>query len=290
MLATLSVLVFLQARPVETLFVQTYPIPQDVAVFERSKDQSRAVVLLHGIRPHVFNESAIAKASLHDWQRNSSVLVQTLAKDSDVYAFAYGQTVPVDDIARVPDLATNLRRLKQMGYRELILIGHSAGGLIARQFVEDYPEVGVTKVIQVCSPNGGSSWSKIKIGVRPSQQLFQDSLSKEARQLCLKCRCDKQVPRDVQFVCVVGNGGALGDGVVLCNCQWTEDLQNQGIPAVPLFTTHFWVMRSRSGAEKLAQLVREDQPRFDEFQRQQTKKLLFGVLDHAAEKSRADDR
>jgi hypothetical protein len=289
MLSILCVLAFLQVKPVETQFMQSYPLPCDAAIFERSKDQTRAVVLLHGLRAHLFSEGSVATPSFHDWQRNPSQLVQMLAKDADVYAFAYGQNVPVNEIARTPELAANLRRLKWMGYRELVLIGHSAGGLIARQFVEDYPEVGVTKVIQVCTPNGGSSWSKLRFGVRPSQEAFLDSLSKAARQQCLKCRSDKKIPSDVQFVCVVANGGAIGDGVVSCHCQWTEELQIQGIPAVPLFTTHFWAMRSKTCAEKLAQLTREDQPRLDETQRLRTQKLLFGSADQALEKARTEE-
>ena len=50
------------------------------------------------------------------------------------------------------------------------LVGYSAGALIARYFVEDSPDYGVTKVIQVCAPNGGSGWGKLTAGVRQSQE------------------------------------------------------------------------------------------------------------------------
>jgi hypothetical protein len=49
-------------------------------------------------------------------------------------------------------------------------------------------------------------------------------------------------------------------------------------------------MRSRSGAEKLAQLVREPQPRVDEMHLSMLKKTLFGTADPAPEKAPAGGR
>src|SRR5438132_502338 len=117
--------------------------------------------------------------------------------------------------------------VRQLGYQELILVGHSAGGLIVRQIVEDHADAGVTKVIQVSAPNGGSDLGK------DIQQPFISSLAKQERQACLLKRADKKIPASVEFVCVVS--GTLGsDLLVLCNCQWTIDLQQQGIPAFAL--------------------------------------------------------
>ena len=160
-------------------------------------------------------------------------------------------------------LAANVNRLRAMGYREIVMIGHSAGALIARYFVEDNPGGGgVTKVIQVSPPNGGSSWGKRTGTVRQSQEIFLTSLTKESRQAALQQRMDKVIPPEVQFVCVVGTVGTVGDGVVRADSQWTADLQRQGIPAIRLQTTHVTAMRSKTVALNLAALVKEPQPRW----------------------------
>src|SRR5262245_34318114 len=139
---------------VDTKLVEVAPVPKKEAAWERSPGMKTAVLLIHGLRPHV-RKDTVGKAGFQDWQRPKSLLVKTLAKDADVYAFAYGQNVSVEHIAGAAELRAGITRLKKLGYHEIVLIGHSAGGVVVRQFVEDYPEAGVTKVIQVCSPNGG---------------------------------------------------------------------------------------------------------------------------------------
>ncbi|MCS6850800.1 MAG: hypothetical protein NZ700_06485 [Gemmataceae bacterium] len=99
--------------------------------------------------------------------------------------------------------------------------------------------------------------------MEPSQLSFLESLTKEGREQSVKERAGKNVPSHVEFVCVVGNGAGVGDGVVHCRSQWTEDLQRQGIPAVALSVSHFMAMRSTQGAALLAALVRDKQPRWD---------------------------
>jgi pimeloyl-ACP methyl ester carboxylesterase len=278
MTSTLTVWGLLLATPgaVDTQFVQVHPEPIDGLGWRRSVGQWRAVVLLHGLQPHPFDDSKVAQSALRDWQKPGSTLVTALTHHADVFAFAYGQNVALEEIAAEPALRIGIARLRKLGYQEVVLIGHSAGGLVARQFVEDHPTAGVTKVIQVCSPNGGSSWSKLAIGVRHSQEAFMRSLTKEGRQMCLKQRSGKRIPADVEFVCVVGMGAGFGDGVVSCQCQWTEDLQAQGIPAVPLGTTHFRAMRSPECAEKLAELVREPQRRWDAARVSGVRRQLLG--------------
>lgn len=252
-----------EAPPIETKFVQVAPAPQEPAAVERSAGQARAVVLLHGFRAHPFQTARVARAEFHDWQRAGSTLVQALAKDSDVFAFAYGQVASVDRLAGCDGLAGAVRRLREAGYSDIVLVGHSAGGVIARHFVEDRPDAGVTKVLQVCAPNGGCSLGTATLGVSAEQEQFVRSLSKEAREACCKERADKKAPEGVEFVCVVGTGTVVGDGVVSCRCQWPDDLQKQGVPAVPLDALHFQALRSRAGAEKVAELVRNKQPRWD---------------------------
>ena len=70
-------------------------------------------------------------------------------------------------------------------------------------------------MIQVSPPNGGSSWGKRTGSVRQSQEVFLTSLTKESRQAADSASgADKSIPPDVQFVCVVGAIGTVGDGVV----------------------------------------------------------------------------
>ena len=116
------------------------------------------------------------------------------------------------------------------------------------------------------------------------QEDFLGSLARAHRQDQLEERRDKKIPADVEFVCLVGQmvlgfevegswelgrsqvklaaaTDARGDGVVGCDGQWTEDLQAQGIPAVPLEIDHVLVLRRRVGVEKIADLVRTQQAR-----------------------------
>lgn len=267
--------VLVGALPTETKFVQVMPPAKEAAEFKRSAGEARAIVLIQGLAIHPFSNKNVPKAVFRDWQKMDSVLVKALAEEGDVFAFAYGQNVAVEEIAALPCLGENVSRLKKLGYRDIVLVGHSAGGLIARHFVEDYPEAGVTKVIQICTPNGGSSLGNLKSAVRESQEVFVESLSKKSRELCLKKRSDKAVPKQVEFVCLVGNGAKTGDGIVSCRCQWTEDLQKQGIPALAFSTDHFAMVRSKEGAQKIADLVREPYPRWDANEVADARKRIF---------------
>lgn len=262
------------AGEVKTDFLQVSPIPKKGGI-ERSAGQDRAVVLIHGLRAHPFSTKNVTVPGFQDWQQADSTLVKALAKEADVFSFAYGQDVVVDAIPKVAGLQGAVCGLRDAGYSHIVLVGHSAGGLIARHFVEDNPKAGVTKVIQVCTPNGGSSWGKMTIGVRESQEVFLTSLTKDARMICLKERKDKRIPEQVQFVCLVGIGAGPGDGFVLTSCQWTEDLQEQGIPVALVDCTHFLAMRGTDGIHKVVELVRTDQVRWDTTKVSDQKKKLF---------------
>src|SRR5205085_3128590 len=138
----------------------------------------------------------------------------------------------------------------------------SAGSLVARYYVENLGgECGVSKVIQVCPPNGGTAWGKFTAGVRHSQEPFLASLTKESRQAVMRERTDRPIPANVEFVCVASAFFRQGDGLVRCDCQWTKDLQRQGVPVVLLNIPHVTAMRSKPVAQRLAELVREPQPR-----------------------------
>jgi pimeloyl-ACP methyl ester carboxylesterase len=266
-------LVAVPPRP-ELHFLQVAPVQREADKWERSPKQERAVVLIHGLRLF-FKKEAVLHPEFRDWQEANSPLVKRLGQDSDVYSFAYAQSIAADEIGETPEFGENIQRLKKLGYKEIVVLGYSAGGLIARRYVEDFPDGGVTKVVQICTPNGGSGWAKIK-AVRAAQLEFLDSLTKENRLKLLRERVNKVIPEKVQFVCVVGTGVVLGDGFVSCKSQWTEELQEQGIPALAVSDTHRHIMHSKKSIDVLAELVREPQPRWDAKHVAKARKEILG--------------
>lgn len=261
-------------HPVETRFVQVAPVIRGHAPFVRGTDQLRAVVLLHGVYMHPFKKDGIAGPVLREWQKPGSVLVARLAHEADVFSFAYAQTTPADEVADAPVLAAGICQLREMGYEQVVLVGYSAGGVIARDFVENRPGAGVTKVVQVCAPNTGSGWANFLV-VRPSQADFLASLTKNGRRRTLRDRSDRRIPSNVQFACVVGTAAVKGDGFVLVQSQWSGDLQRQGVPAYPIALNHWQIPRVPKGAELIAEVVATPQLRWDANQVARAQKLLF---------------
>jgi pimeloyl-ACP methyl ester carboxylesterase len=242
----------------------------------RSKDQTRAVVLIHGLSLlPILKDKNNGKLALRTWQQTDSVLVKQLAPHADVYGFAYTQSTAVEKIHEGARLAEHVAALKKDGYKEIVLVGHSAGGLVARHFVEDHPDVGVTKVIQVCAPNGGSGLAAIK-AAKEAQIAYLSSLSRTARAMTMEKRKDVRIPEGVEFACVVGSLRLGSDGVVPYSSQWSEDLQKQGVPAHVLKTAHWDAVKTARGAEFVTKLVREAQPRWKAEQVSEAKKKIFG--------------
>lgn len=266
---------------VPTIFVKVGPTSTPT---ERSPGQPRAVVLIHGLSLHPLKQDKAIQARLRPWQQSDSALVRRLAQDSDVYALAYGQSASIDHIASSPRLLDHVRSLRKAGYTDVVLVGHSAGGLLARQLVEDNPRLGVTRVIQVCAPNAGSSWAGLKTA-RAAQIPFLACLTRTGRTEALQTRAERRIPQDVAFACVVGScttisaktpALARGDGVVCCRSQWSADLQVQGIPAYPLRVTHWEAMTSARGIDLLSRLVVKPQPRWKDTRVVETRKNLLG--------------
>jgi pimeloyl-ACP methyl ester carboxylesterase len=257
---SLCLLLLLPADPaVKAIFVKAGPNP---FVVGRSPGQTRAVVLIHGLGLHPFLKDKVMQAKPRSWQLPTSPLVHSLAKSADVYVFAYSQTVPVEKVADESGLARSIGQLRKDGYTHVTLIGHSAGGLIARHLVEDHPTCGVTRLIQVNTPNAGSSWATLRL-TREVQTAFFTSLSVAAREKVLSARQEKTLPREVEVGCVVGSLRLGGDGVVSCRSQWTEDLQKQGVPAFLLRGGHRDGVATTPGVELLTKLATEPLPRWD---------------------------
>jgi pimeloyl-ACP methyl ester carboxylesterase len=259
---------------VDSRFIQVHPLPPDEISLIRSSGQTRAVILIHGLQIHPVSSLEVLKANFRSWQKAHSQFVEALALETDVYAFAYSENVPLERIVSESLLNVKISKLKDLGYAQIVLIGHSAGGLIARELVEDYPGCGVTKVIQICAPNAGTSVANMESSVRRIQRPFLHCLTKEGRAVCLQERADKRIPPSVQFVCVIADGFGSGDFLVSSASQWPRDLQDQGIPAVALHTNHFAIMHSKTQAQKIAEIVREDMPRWNESQVASMKKSL----------------
>jgi pimeloyl-ACP methyl ester carboxylesterase len=242
------------AQEAPTQFTEVVPPVPVGQPLIRSPEQTRAVVVIQGYTVHL-TKKGDSSIVWHSYQHADSPLVKLLSQEADVFALAYGETLPVSDYADLPSLRQDIQSVRELGYREIVLIGVSAGGLIARQFVEDLPDSGVTKVIQVDTPNFGTKWAVGK-------DVFRHSLTKKARQEFLQERRDKRIPDSVQFVCVVGTGLVKSDGLVSIGSQWPEDLQKQGIPARTLHTTHLKASRSQAGVQLIAELVQESLPRW----------------------------
>ena len=239
---------------IETIFERV--APADAAT--RTRSGTRAVVLIHGLRAHPFSARNTRTAFLHDWQRADSTMVAELAPHADVYSFAYGQNGSISDVARSPGFASSIAALSDAGYTEVVLLGHSSGAVISREFVEEFPDAGVTKVVQVSPPNAGSYLIHVTPDFHGTQNAFLSSILPDGR----VTPADRKIPDAVEMVVVIGDGFGIGDLAVRDEFQWPPDLQAQGIPALQLRTTHFTAMRSRRIVRQLVKLVTEPQPRW----------------------------
>ena len=162
----------------------------DLASFKRKKD--KAVVLVHGLLARPLHPDRAEKPDPHGWQKADGALVKLLADEFDVFGVSYAQTVAMDLVPLSKGLRDGVAALKAAGYKEIALVGHSAGGVIARRFVECHPEAGVTKVVAVAAPFNGSIWAHLPGFVIPKPQVpFIGSMTPGVRKEWLaKCGCE----------------------------------------------------------------------------------------------------
>ena len=217
------------------------------------------------------------QAITREWQENGSQMVKALAKKgADVFAFAYGQNAAFGKIVGDKGLHGSIQILKKMGYSDIVLVGHSAGGLIARQFVEDNPDAGVTKVVQVCTPNAGSELTKIPFGIPRVQRLFADSISPQRREIDLRARKDKKIPKTIEFACIVATfKGFNGDGIVSLESQWPTDLQTQGIPVAFVTADHLRVVSLSEPTLRISEVTIEPQLRWSKSEVKEAKNRIL---------------
>lgn len=230
--------------------------------------KGRAVVLVPGLTLHPLRPARATVATRRPWQEPTSALVKALAPEGDVFAFGYAQTASVDDIATGPGLRDAVARLRKAGYKEIVLVGHSAGGVIARLFAEQ--NAGATKVVAVAAPFAGAEAAALNVGYGKVQAPFVRSLAPDAR------RVAPPAAAEVPLVCVVCRLKLLAsDGVVAARSQWPDDLQRAGAPAVLAPVNHFDVMDHAPTARIIAELTREKLARWDRAETERARKVLF---------------
>jgi pimeloyl-ACP methyl ester carboxylesterase len=239
-------------------------------------EKSRAVVLIHGLFVHPIRQEKASRPWKRDWQEPKSELVKTLARDFDVFAFAYAQTVALDEVATSAGMRDAIARLRKAGYKEIVLVGHSAGGVIARQFVENYPDAGATKVLAVAAPFAGVELANVKVGYPKAQAPFIQSLSPSARADVAKAS-KNPLSKDVPFACVVCKPLKIveTDFLVSTHSQWPDDLQQCGVRAVHSSANHFTVMKDAAAAKTIAELAREKLARWSPEETEKVRKALF---------------
>ena len=233
-------------------------------------------MLINGLFVHPVRPARATRPWRREWQEPRSDLVKALAKEFDVFAFGYAQTVSVDEVAHAPGLRDAVLRLRKGGYKEVVLVGHSAGGVIARLFVESYPDAGVTKVIAVAAPFAGAEAATVKLGYPRVQAPFVQSLAPEVRTEIAKAN-KNPLGKDVEMACVVCKLKRVEtDGLVYIRSQWTDDLQRCGVPAAFAPVSHFDAMLNPISIKTICDLAREKLTRWSPDEAEKARKVLFG--------------
>lgn len=286
---SLPLVVSLFAAPAAALPTDVWQVAPDTAGrpiwVQTAGRKERAAVLIPGLKIHPLRPGRVARPELHDWQEPRSELVKALAREFDVFAFGYAQTAAVDVVAHAPGLREIVGQLRKAGYDEVVLIGHSAGGIVARQFAESYPDSGVTRVVQVAAPNVGSDLAAFfKTGYPKSQASFVQSLAPAARAEAVRRGRSLFSPR-IEMVCVVCKlRGIDGDGLVHLTSQWPDDLQQQGIPAAVAPVSHFDVMKAAASVRLITDLARASLTRWSPEQVGTARRVLFKDPDEKLKK------
>jgi pimeloyl-ACP methyl ester carboxylesterase len=280
MLATLAVVMQLGFAPFIDIPLEFWGVAPSVSMkqlpaLERKRD--RAVVLIHGLRAQVFSPERAEYPDPHTFQKPRSELVRALQPDFDVFGVSYAQVGPVDWVAASPQLREGIKALRFAGYKEIVLIGHSAGGIIARRFVEMNPNSGVTKVVAVASPYLGSGWAKLPPQLMPKSQLvFIRSLLPEVREESARTSTAK-LPEDFQFCCVVCKLPRLdSDTTVGVDSQWPRDLQKLGIPISLVNCNHFDAMKCEKGVQAIVELAKGKVIRWGPTEVEKAQRIIFG--------------
>jgi pimeloyl-ACP methyl ester carboxylesterase len=261
--------------PLEFWGIAPHVSAEKMKILERKQD--RAIVLIHGLKPQVFQPEKAAFPEPHSFQKPKTELVKALQDDFDIFGVSYAQVGPVDWVAASPQLHEGIKALRFAGYKQIILIGHSAGGIISRRFVELAPDAGVTKVIAVASPHLGSGWAKLPQPMLPKSQIyFINSLLPEVR-MELHRDAENKISDKLQFCCVVCKLPRFNhDTTVGVDSQWPIDLQKIGIPATLVECNHFDAMKCDKGVRTIVELAKGKLTRWTPEQVEKAQRVLFG--------------
>lgn len=244
---------------------------EDWSAAPRTRD--RAVLVIPGLRIYPLRPARCERPEFRNYHDPAGELVRTLAKDSDVFAFAYAQTAAVDEVARSAGLRAAVADLNKSGYKEIVLLGHSAGGVVARLFAERYPDSGVTKVVCVAAPHSGAGLAGLKVGYPKAQAPLVRSLTAEAR---ARARPQK-LPDHIAMACVVCKLGLVdADGLVTVATQWPEECRGHGVPAALVVVNHWEAMLDAGSVKVIAELVRGELARWSPEEVGRARKVLFG--------------
>ena len=276
-LTATSVLMLTPITDLPTMFWGIAPEVKYADLPALKKKHDKAVVFLHGLQPHVFHPEKATKPQVHDWQEPGGVLVKQLSEDFDIFGFSYAQMQSVDSITLSRGLRTGINALKTAEYNEIVLIGHSAGAIIAREFTECFPNDGITKVIAVSGPHEGSGWARLPTFTLPKTQVaFINSLLPDVR-IALRKERSAKLPKSLEFCCVITKWNRTDhDTVVSLRSQWPPDLQDQGIPAVLASCNHFDVMTNEAAIKSITELAKGKVVRWKTEQTELAQQKLFG--------------
>jgi pimeloyl-ACP methyl ester carboxylesterase len=277
-LTATSVLMLTPITDLPTVFWGISPEVKSSDIPALKKKNDKAVVFIHGLLPHVFHPERATQPEVHDWQVSSGLLAKQLADDYDIFGFSYAQSQSVDSITLCRGLRTGINAIEAAQYKEIVLIGHSAGAIIARQFAEFFPEDGITKIICISGPHLGSGWAKLPTFTLPKTQVaFINSLLPDVRTALHKERAIK-LPKDLEACCVLSKWNRTDhDTIVNLRSQWPTDLQDQGIPAVLASCNHFDVMTNEAAVKSITELVRGKIVRWKPEQTELAQFKLFGT-------------
>lgn len=250
----------------------------------------KAVLCIPGLYPHPIRPEKATMPEMHPWFEPNAPLLAALEKEFDVYAFGYAQTVSLDLVADSNGLHSTIRQLKEAGYKEIVLIGHSAGGLIAFQFAERNPQSGVSKVIPVSAPYAGSELADLSLPLPRTQVTYIRSLSPQPRKDVLATM--KPFPKEIEICCVMCKVSRLPNDIMVgLDSQWPEEIRKQGIPTTLVNVNHFEAIKAPQGVAIVADLAKSKLVRWDTADVAKAKAIVFGQqADAAAAGSSKRDR
>jgi pimeloyl-ACP methyl ester carboxylesterase len=238
--------------------------------------KTRAIVLIHGLLPRPIRPELAHTPDPHSWQNRTGDLVKTLAEDFDVFGVSYAQTLPADLVPVSQKFRESIAVLNKLGYKDIVLVGHSAGGIIARHFVEMFPDAGVTKLITIATPHLGSGWTNVPSRLWPKSQVpFIESLSEGYRTVAT--RNAPPLPKNLEVLSIVCKLPRIdSDTMVGVKSQWPTDFQQQGISAIVVRCNHFEAMKNTEVTKAIQTAARDRIVRWKPEDVEKARGLLFG--------------